>query len=232
MPPTIVISPSPAEALCAHVVRAMHATLTRHPRFSIALPGGSVATTCLPLLARAELPWPRLHLLWGDERAVPPAHPDSNYALAERFLIREVPLPAANVHRMSADAADLEEAARSYEETVRDVGLDLVLLGVGPDGHVCSLFPGHTLLREHTRWVRAIEDSPKPPPSRLTLTLPALASAREIVVVATGTAKADVVREGLEDPASLLPLALALRAARSATVLLDAAAASRLAPRE
>ncbi len=223
-----MISDAAAAALVAHVLRSMNKTLARHETFSIALPGGSVATSCFPLLAKAELDWPRVHLLWGDERAVPPDHADSNYGVAKRLLIDPSPIPLENVHRMPADLEDLEHAARAHEETVRAIGIDLALLGVGPDGHVCSLFPGHALLNEHERWVAAIDDSPKPPPRRLTLTLPALASAREVVIVATGAAKASVVGEALEDDASLLPLALAIRCARKATVILDDAAASTL----
>ncbi|MBN8610093.1 MAG: 6-phosphogluconolactonase [Deltaproteobacteria bacterium] len=228
---SVIVSHDAANALVAHVLRSMRATLARHETFSIALPGGSVATSCFPLLAKAELDWPRVHLLWGDERAVPPDHADSNYGVAKRLLIDACPIPIANVHRMPADEPDLDGAARDHEEVVRAIRLDLALLGVGPDGHVCSLFPGHALLNEHERWVRAIEDSPKPPPSRLTLTLPALANAREIVVVATGASKAAVVREALEDETSLLPLALAIRCAKTATVILDEGAASSLTAR-
>ena len=229
---SLLVSHDAAHALVAHVLRSMRATLTRHETFSIALPGGSVATSCFPLLAKAELDWPRVHLLWGDERAVPPDHADSNYAVAKRLLIDACSIPIENVHRMPADDTDLDRAARDHEEVVRAIGLDLALLGVGPDGHVCSLFPGHALLNEHERWVRAIEDSPKPPSSRLTLTLPALANAREVVVVATGASKAEVVREALEDETSLLPLALAIRCARAATVILDEAAASMLTAKD
>lgn len=226
----IVITDDPAVVLVGHVVRTMRATLARHETFSIALPGGSVATSCFPMLAKAPLDWPRVHLLWGDERAVPPDHADSNYGVAKRLLVDACSIPAANVHRMPADAIDLEDASRTYEAVVREVGIDVALLGVGPDGHVCSLFPGHALLDEHERWVRAIEDSPKPPPARLTLTLPALANAREVVIMATGAGKASIVREALEDAASLLPLALAIRCARKATVILDEAAGSALRP--
>lgn len=133
---------------------------------------------------------------------------------------------------MPADATNLEAAARAYEaELVRVLGnpprFDIVLLGVGPDGHVCSLFPGHAALLEVSQRVLPIADSPKPPPRRLTLTLPALADA-DIYIAAFGAAKADVIREALATPASPLPVARAARAGRSAVFLLDDEAARGL----
>jgi 6-phosphogluconolactonase len=199
-------------------------------RFSIALPGGSVATAFLPRLAQARVDWPRTDFYWGDERAVPRDHPDSNFGLAWTLWLEGAGLPADSLHRMPADDADLDAAARAYESVlVKRAGspptLDVALLGVGPDGHVCSLFPGHRLLHEQTRFVAPIHDSPKPPPARLSLTLPALAAARLLVVAAFGAAKAAVMRDALEDPASQLPVALALRRASRALVLLDPEAA-------
>jgi 6-phosphogluconolactonase len=193
---------------------------------AVALPGGSVAAIFFPELARAQCDWSRVAFFWGDERAVPPDHPDSNYAVAHSLWLAPAGVPAANVHRMPADDPDAERAARAYEGTLTRVlgapaRLDVALLGVGPDGHVCSLFPGHALLKEDRRWVAAIADAPKPPPRRLTLTLPALAAAALVVVAALGEAKAAVMREALKDPASTLPVALALRGAQRAVVLLD-----------
>ena len=135
---------------------------------------------------------------------------------------------------MRADDDDKDAAARAYESIlVEHAGsppaLDVALLGVGPDGHVCSLFPGHRLLQEEIRLVAPISDSPKPPPQRLTLTLPALAAARLLVVAVFGAAKARVMREALEDPASRLPVALVLRGATQALLLLDPPAAGRAA---
>jgi 6-phosphogluconolactonase len=174
--------------------------------------------------------WPRTDLFWGDERAVPPDDPDSNYGLARSLWFGASGLPPERVHRMPAESPDLEAAARAYEEALTSrfgspPVLDIVLLGVGPDGHVCSLFPGHALLRESRSFVAAISDSPKPPPRRLTLTLPVLASARLLVVAALGEAKAAAMGRALHDQSSLLPVALALRAARAALVLLDPPAA-------
>lgn len=200
---------------------------------AVALTGGSVATTCYPEMSRTRCDWSRIAFFWGDERAVPPEHPDSNYGLARKLWLDPAGVPAASIHRMEAERPDMEAAARAYqEELVRVAGdpprLALVLLGVGPDGHVCSLFPGHALLREEDRYVGVVLDSPKPPPRRLTLTLPVLRAAEMLAVVAMGEAKAAVMREALEDPGSQLPVALALRGARSAVVLLDPAAARSL----
>jgi 6-phosphogluconolactonase len=228
-----VVAP-PAELALVFAERFQRARRAsdRH-RFSLVLPGGSVAETFFPTLAGADIDWSSIDLFWGDERAVPSDDPQSNYYLAHKLLLSQVDIDRDRVHRMPADGSDLERAARDYEiEIVRTLGesprFDVVLLGVGPDGHVCSLFPEHPALRVTSRLVVAVNDSPKPPPSRLTLTLAALAGT-DIFVAAFGKSKAAVVREALEEPASLLPVALAARAARTATSLLDSAAASDLA---
>ena len=201
---------------------------------AVALPGGSVAAIFFPDLARAQCDWARTVFFWGDERAVPAGDPESNYSLARRLWLEPAGVPSSNVHRMPAEDPDLDRAARAYEDALTatlgiPARLDLALLGVGPDGHVCSLFPGHPLLRERERRVAPIEDAPKPPPRRLTLTLPALWDAELVVVAALGAAKAAVLREALAEPTSPLPIALALRGARRAVVLMDPPAARLLA---
>ena len=231
---TLVDKPSfLAEALGARIVSLARDAIAARGAFSMALPGGSVATTVFPVLARLPLDWTRIDFFWGDERAVPSDHPDSNYGLARSLWLDAAKVPAERVHRMEAEAPDPARAAAAYEALLveragRPPRLDLALLGVGPDGHVCSLFPGHPLLEERERWVAVIEDSPKPPPRRLTLTLPAVAAARLVVVAALGRGKAEVVREALEDPASRLPLALVARQASQAWFLLDPGAAALL----
>jgi 6-phosphogluconolactonase len=194
-------------------------------RFAVSLTGGSVAQAFFPALSAAPIDWNRIDWFWGDERAVPPTHPDSNYGLAAQLLFSRVPVPSGRIHRMEAEADDLDRAARGYEELLgsilgRAARFDVVLLGVGPDGHVCSLFPDHPALDERARLVVPIVDSPKPPPRRLTLTLPALAGAI-VVIAAFGASKAAVMREAREDPGSRLPVALAARAAREAIFLID-----------
>jgi 6-phosphogluconolactonase len=207
--------------------------LAARGRFSLALPGGSVATSAFPQLARLAFDWSRTDFFWGDERAVAPSHPDSNFGVAQSLWLEPARVPAERIHRMEADAPDLEAAAAAYTETMaRVLGsgscLDLAILGMGPDGHVCSLFPGHPLLKEEGRWVAAVTDSPKPPPRRLTLTLPALAAAELVVVVALGEAKATVLEDALTRADSALPIAHVARRARKIAFYLDSEAASRL----
>lgn len=235
LPPEVIVGAPErlAEALAARMEEDARQAFAAGGRFSLALPGGSVARTFFPRLARAEVDWARTDFFWADERAVPPADPESNYGAAQRYWLAPAGVPPASVHRMAADAADLAAAAAAYEgEMVRLLGrpprLDIALLGMGPDGHVGSLFRGHALLREKRRLAAAVLDSPKPPPHRLTLTLPALAAARRVVVAATGEAKAAPAREALRDPASTLPVSLVIRSARQVLLLLDPAAARLL----
>ena len=217
------------DLLARHLTQRIERDVAARNRFSLGLPGGSVAGSFLPVLAQAEVDRSRFHVFWVDERAGPPDGPDSNYRLAQSLGFLEL-IDATQVHRMPANEEDLERAARRYEEElVRELGmppqLDLVLLGVGTDGHVASLFPGRPLLGETRRWVAAVEDSPKPPPRRLTVTLPLIMAARSVVVAAFGAEKGEVVAEALRDPESRLPLALALNGSRGTLMLLDPACA-------
>jgi 6-phosphogluconolactonase len=219
------------EACAREFEEAAARAVRERGRFAVALPGGSVATTFFPRLARVD--GSRTDFFWVDERAVPPSDPESNFGVAERLWLTPGRVAAERVHRMPADASDLENAAKSYAEELTSLlgdppRLDVALLGMGPDGHVGSLFPGHSLLREGRRWVAAILDSPKPPPRRLTLTVPVLHAADLLIVAAMGEAKAEVVRQAIEDSTSVLPVALALRGARRALILLDRPAASHL----
>ena len=222
-----------AESLAARFEEEARHAVAARGRFTVALPGGSVATSFFPRLARVPFDWSRTDFFWGDERAVPPDHADSNYAAARSLWLTPAGVPEASVHRMKAEEPDLAQAAANYARELAEVAgspprLDLVLLGVGPDGHVCSLFAGHPVLGLRDRAVAVVEDSPKPPPRRLTLTLPVVTGAGLVVVVALGRGKAEIIRAALEDPGSALPVALVARQARRATFLLDAEAASLL----
>jgi 6-phosphogluconolactonase len=222
-----------AESLAGRFEAAAREGVAARGRFTVALPGGSVATTFFPRLSRVPLDWSNVDLFWGDERAVPPDHPDSNYAVARSLWLAPAGVPPSRVHRMKAEEPDLEKAAADYERELQEAAgspprLDLVLLGVGPDGHVCSLFAGHPVLAVRDRAVAVVEDSPKPPPRRLTLTLPVVTGAHGVVVVALGRGKAEVIREAIEDAGSALPVALVAREARRTLFLLDPEAASLL----
>ena len=226
----------PVEELAGRFARlveeAARAAIAERGSFSIAVPGGSAAGSLLPALVSAPIDWSKVSVFWVDERMVPPDDPESNFRLAAAIWLDKVPIPADRIHRMrgedpsptvgAAYASDLHDA---LGEPAR---VDLVLLGVGPDGHVASLFPGHPLLRAWDRDVAVLDDAPKPPSRRMTLTLRALTAARKLVVFATGTGKAGAIAEALEHDESELPLALATMGDGSLTFLLDADAASKL----
>jgi 6-phosphogluconolactonase len=211
--------------------RTEHArAIAKRGRYSVAIPGGSVGAMVFPALAALDLDWTRVDVFWVDERAVPPTDDESNYALAESLWLKPAGVPRPCVHRMRADEPDLDAAAVAYGgELARVAGpsrrLDLVLLGVGPDGHVASLFPGHPALREADRPVVAVEDAPKLPSRRLTLTLPVLVAAARVVVAAFGESKAPALGEALTQEDSLLPVALVLRQAGRSLLVADHAAA-------
>lgn len=212
--------------LAAELEAAFAASPADHRPLSIALSGGSVATDCFPALAAVRLDWSRVRFVWADERAVAPDHPDSNYRIADERWFQPAGVPAASVLRMPAEQQDLAAAAAEYEAALtRTLGpqptLDLSLLGMGPDGHLASLFPGHPLLEERDRLVAPITDSPKPPPRRLTLTLPMLARTRRTVLVVLGAAKAEALQAVVDDRTSSLPAARLIRATARPLVLAD-----------
>jgi len=230
----VIDEPERLARVFAHRVETVSAAaIAARGLCSLAVPGGSAAEALLPALAEASLDWASVHVFWCDERAVPTHHPDSNYALARRLLLERVALRPERIHRMCAEVEAIGRSADEYEaELVRVAGdppaLDIALVGVGADGHVCSLFAGQRALAERTRLAVSVMSSPKPPARRITLTLAALKHARLLVVAALGAAKAEVLRQALEDTRSQLPVALMLRQAGQRLLLLDAAAASRL----
>ena len=201
-------------------------TIAQRGRFIVAIPGGSVASTMLPPLAGVAVDWARIDIFWIDERAVPPDHPESNYGLAQALLLAPVSVPASRVHRMPAELADLEQAARLSAGELRSVAgdpprLDLALVGVGEDGHVASIFDVGAGGLTSPAPVAAVYDARKLPARRLTLTLPVLADAARVVVAAFGASKAAVMREALDNRSAALPIAALLRSAPSSLVLLD-----------
>jgi 6-phosphogluconolactonase len=189
---TILRNADAVAARAAEIVSEVVAA--RAGRVRIVLAGGTTPRRAYELLAATAVPWGRVEILFGDERCVPPLDAESNYAMALTSLMRTA-VPAS-VHRIPAELG-AEAAAALYEPIVAAAPLDLVLLGLGPDGHTASLFPGAPALSA-TSLVVAVHDAPKPPPDRVSLTLVALRSARRALVLATGREKADAVRRALE----------------------------------
>ncbi len=192
---------------------------------SCALSGGATAMIFLPAIRAANVDWERITLFWADERAVPVDDPDSNYGLAERMLLAPLGARAPRAIRMPADTPQLGQAALWYDDALATElngrPLDLAILGVGEDGHICSLFPGHkALLVEDFRTV-AIEDSPKPPARRLSLTLRYVLQTKQIWVIAIGARKLPVLRAALEKTSRSTPLDLLMRHAKDVTVFTD-----------
>jgi 6-phosphogluconolactonase len=157
---------------------------------TLVLAGGTTPRRCYELLAGLDVEWGRVAVLFGDERCVRPDHPDSNYRMAREALLDKV--APATVHRIPGELGP-DEGAAAYAPVVASLApLDLVVLGVGEDGHTASLFPGHAVLKAKG-WVAGVRDSPKPPPERVTLTLQALRGARHVIILATGAGKAQAV---------------------------------------
>ena len=204
-----------ASALAERVAALAAEAVAARGRFALAIPGGSV----LSLLARGLPPrtaaanW---HVFWTDERCVPLADPRSNFHLAETELLPK--LAGARVHPVRGSAADYETEIGPF------LPLDLVLLGLGEDGHVASLFPGNPATRETARLVADVHGAPKPPPDRVTLTFPVLDAARETLVVAAGAGKAAIAGRIFSAPGDLP----AQRLSGSPRWLLDRAAAAHL----
>ena len=170
--------------------------------FTVALSGGSTPKILYQLLAdepfRTQVPWSSTHFYWSDERHVPPDHPDSNYRMAHEAMLSRVPVPESNVHRIRSENPSAEQAADEYEKIVVP-RLDLILLGLGPDGHTASIFPGSEVLHETKRLVAApwVE---KLNAYRITMTLPLLNNGASILFLVSGKEKAGIVKEVLEGP--------------------------------
>jgi len=200
------------EAAAEEVVRCANQSVAERGRFTLALSGGSTPKNMFTLLAtnaRSSLPWDRTFFFWSDERHVPPTDPDSNYRMAHEAMLSKVPVPAGNVLRVPAEMPDAAAAAEAYEQTIRrfftlEPGqfprFDLILLGMGPDGHTASLFPETAALREKSRlvvanWVEKLKTH------RITFTLPLLNAARSVAFLVSGTDKAPALKAVLESDA-------------------------------
>jgi 6-phosphogluconolactonase len=218
-----------AQTAAAWLRGAMGRAVDERGRCSISLAGGSTPRPVYWTLSqepfRSTVPWPRVWVYFGDERAVPPDHPDSNYGAAREALLRHVAVPESQVFRMQAERADREVAAAEYERVLPE-RLDVLIFGMGPDGHIASLFPGSPAVEERLRRVVPVI-GPKSPAARLTIAPPVIVAAREVVVLVTGEDKAASVARALRGP--LAPRELPAQLVREATWILDRAAAAGLA---
>ena len=216
-------------------------SIARDSQFNVALSGGSTPQALFHILAsqefRGQIDWARVHVFWGDERAVPPDDPESNYGMARRELLVRVPIPGANVHRMEAEDSNMGRAAHHYETLLRKyLPLDergfpvfhLIFLGLGTEGHTASLFPGSRLLKETSHWV-STPNVAKLGKRRMTLTLPVLDAGQRVVFLVAGAEKAAILREVLLGrPKQLLPAQMVQPLIGERIFLVDEAAAALL----
>ena len=204
---------------------ASEATVERP--LSCALSGGPTALIFLGALRAANVDWRRIILFWTDENAVPPDDPDSNYGIAERMLLSPLGARVPRAIRMPADAPHLGQAALWYDDALATElnggPLDLALLGMGEDGHVCALFPGHKALIQDDLRAVAIEDAPRPPARRLSLTLRYLMQTRKIWLIAIGPRKLPTLHAALSKTQRRTPLDLLVHQAKDLTVFTDQA---------
>jgi len=219
-----------AEAVAGRIAAIAAEAVATRSRFDLGLSGGRTPVALYRRLAaepwRSRVDWARAEVWFADERAVPPDDPESNYRLVRETLVAPLGLDAGRVHRMRGEDPDLESAARDYDAELTEP-LDALVLGVGEDGHIASIFPGSPLTMERTRKVAAVLEAPKPPPRRLTITPRVIREARAVLVLATGAAKARAVAQALEGAADIRHLPA--RMLREYEWFIDRAAAAGLA---
>jgi 6-phosphogluconolactonase len=238
----ILITPQELFAAAAEeVMRAANEAVAERGRFTIALSGGSTPKSLYTLLAtnaRSSLPWDRMFFFWGDERHVPATDPESNYRMVDEAMLSKIPVAASNVFRVPTENPDAAAVAEAYEQTLlRFFALqpgqiprfDLILLGIGPDGHTASLFPGTAALQEKSRlvvanWVEKLKTS------RISFTFPVLNAANCVAFLVSGTDKAPALKSVLEGdaPGEQFPAKLVRPANGKLIWLVDRAAASAL----
>ncbi|PPQ98895.1 hypothetical protein CVT24_003526 [Panaeolus cyanescens] len=204
------------QSLANFVTRIQKDAIDKKGRFTIALSGGSLPKMLGGLIGNPAIKWAHWQVFYVDERVVPLDHPDSNHRACMEALFSHVPIPQENIHAIdTALINDLEELSDAYEkDLIREFAqkdaarfpvFDLILLGMGPDGHTASLFPDHELLSEGDRWIAYLEDSPKPPPKRITFTFPVINHAARVAFVAAGKEKVTTLADVLDRPEKGLP---------------------------
>jgi 6-phosphogluconolactonase len=226
-----------SQAAAEFVCQLAEESVKQRGRFTVALSGGNTPRMLYAYLAQApyahKIPWPQTHLFWGDERFIPANHPDSNFAMAAQALIKHAPIPTENVHRIITEHFTPEDAADVYQDTLRDrfeafmslsdegfPVFDLILLGMGSDGHTASLFPDSPVLNEKKRWVAATPvPNLAPQVRRITLTLPVINAARNVIFLVAGAEKQPIVQAVLDAPEKARELYPAARVAPTGKVL-------------
>jgi len=235
-----------ADAAAARLITAILDAQSSRGQADIVLTGGSMGSALLVSVANSKakdaVDWRRLNIWWGDERFLPAGHPERNETQSRQALLEAVPLDPARVHAMGCsdgpDGADVDAAAARYAAALaavapsgRDVPeFDVVLLGVGPDAHVASLFPGHPALYERDASVVGVRGAPKAPPIRLSMTFPSLCAARDVWFLVSGADKAAAVGLALSGAGPLQAPAAGVIGTRSTTWFLDRDAATHVPP--
>jgi 6-phosphogluconolactonase len=224
-----------AEGAASFIAERAAAAIQQRGRFDIALSGGSSPQATYSRLAQMPVDWQHVHVFWGDERCVSPEHPDSDYGMTKRVLLDRISIPEANIHRMRGEIDPAEAAADYSAEIVTHSGsgltsFDLILLGLGDDGHTASLFPetdavkaGHKIVSENY--------VPKLDSWRITFTYPLINAAREVAFLVNGSHKAAIVKEVIEGEARGIPAKAVQPRSGELHWLLDASAAALLTPR-
>lgn len=238
-PPVVIVHPDKdalADAVAARLVTAILDTHAVKPEAQLALTGGSMGSAVWRSLAscsaRAAVDWSRVRVWWGDERYLPAGDPERNDVQNDAAGLAHLGLDPAKVHRVAGPDASrsAEASAAAYGETIREFGQhewDVVLFGVGPDGHIASLFPGHPDQLTTDAIATAVHDSPKPPPTRVSLTFEGFARAQRVWFLVAGADKAEAVRNGLAGAGPELSSAAQVHGIRETLWLVDPPAAGR-----
>ena len=237
-----------AEAAAGRVITTLVERIASHGRAHLCVTGGGIGTAVLAAIGdnpgRDAVDWRAVHVWWGDERYLPEGDPERNETSAREALLDRIPIPADHVHAMPGpdrSEGDLDAAAESYADDLRAMArpedhaevpsMDVLMLGIGPDAHVASLFPELPATRD-VRMVTGVRGSPKPPPNRISLTFPAINAAREVWVLAAGESKAPAVRLALSEGAGPFQVPAAGVHGRERTLFLVDEAAAGLLPRD
>ncbi|XP_059178617.1 6-phosphogluconolactonase-like [Physella acuta] len=223
-----------SQKLCEFVTSKANEAIHERGLFKVGFSGGSAAKFLCNGLPQASTDWAKWRVFFCDERHVPFDDPECTFSIYKANLLSKVPLPVENMYSLDPSIS-VEEAADDYVNKLRSVfsdepipRFDLLILGMGPDGHTCSLFPGHPLLQE-TKIAAPISDSPKPPPRRVTLTFPTINNAACAVFATCGSSKADIVKQVLEDATNDPLPAARVRPSKGEVIwFLDKGAASKL----